>query len=87
LKYSIPDWQPIDCILAAWPLPEHEDVEPFKVTIPPEQVGFAKDNLRRCSAAERGRNLAGVDIQESNAQHAVGGPRNATRKSGGRPSR
>ena len=45
MKYSIPDWQPINCILAAWPLPEHQDVEPLKVTIPPEQIGFAKDNL------------------------------------------
>jgi hypothetical protein len=31
-KYSIPDWQPIDCILAAWPLPAHEDFEPLKIT-------------------------------------------------------
>ena len=45
MKYSILDWQPINCILAAWPLPEHQDVEPLKVTIPPEQIGFAKDNL------------------------------------------
>jgi hypothetical protein len=46
LKYSIPDWQPIDCQLATWPLPEHQDVEPLKnITIPPEQIGFAKDNL------------------------------------------
>ena len=62
LKYSILDWQPIDCILAAWSLLEHEDVEPLKVTIPPEQIGFAKDNLRRCSAQERGRKVVRANI-------------------------
>ena len=28
LKYSIPDWQPIDCILAAWPLPKTKMLSP-----------------------------------------------------------
>lgn len=32
-KYSTLDWQPIDCILEAWPLPKHQDVEPLKVII------------------------------------------------------
>ena len=50
LKYSISDWQPINCILVAWPLPEDQDVEPLKVTIPPKQIGFAKGNLQCCLA-------------------------------------
>ena len=87
LKYSVPDWQPIDCILAAWPLPEHEDVEPYKVTIPVEQIGFAKDNLRRCSTAERGNRVAGIGAGESSGQQGPRGNGGGRRKSGGRPSR
>jgi hypothetical protein len=87
LKYSVPDWQPIDCILAAWPLPEHEDVEPLKVTIPIEQIGFAKDNLRRCSTAERGNRVGGVDVEESSGQQGGRGHGTGRRKSGGRASR
>ena len=68
LKYSIPNWQPIDCILAIWPLPEHQIVEPLKVIIPPEQFGFAKDNLGRCSTIERGRRVVEVDAKDSSAQ-------------------
>ena len=87
LKYSIPDWQPIDCILAAWPLPEHQDVEPLKGTIPPEQIGFTKDNLRCCSTAERGRQVARADVGESSAQQGVHRHASGRRESGGRPSR
>jgi hypothetical protein len=87
LKYSVPDWQPIDCILAAWPLPEHEDVEPLKVTIPVEQIGFAKDNLRRCSTAERGKRMGGVDVGESSGEQGVRGHGSGRRKSRGRAAR
>jgi hypothetical protein len=87
LKYSVSDWQPINCILAAWPLPAHEDVEPLKVTIPAEQIGFAKDNLRRCSTAERGNRVGGLDAGESSGQQGVRGHGSGRRKSGGRTSR
>jgi hypothetical protein len=87
LKYSVADWQPINCILAAWPLPEHEDVEPLKVTIPVEQIGFAKDNLRRCSTAERGNRVGGVDAGESSVQQGVRGHGSGRRNFGGRISR
>ena len=73
MKYSIHDWQPTDCILAAWPLPEHEDVETLKVRIPVEQIGFAKDNLRCCLTAERGNKVAGVAVGKSSGQQGVRG--------------
>ena len=83
-KYSIPDWQPIDCILAAWPLPKHEDVEPLKVTNPPEQIGFAKDNLWRCSTQERGRRVVQADILQSSAQQGARGHARGKRPASGR---
>jgi hypothetical protein len=87
LKYSVSDWQPIDCILAAWPLPPQEDVEPLKVTIPAEQIGFAKDNLRRCSTAEQGNMEGGWDAGESSGQQGGRGHGTGRRKFGGRGSR
>ena len=71
LKYSINDLQPIDCILAAWPLPEHQDVEPLKVTISPYQIGFAKDNLCCCAAQEHGWRVVEADVPNSSG-HAIG---------------
>ena len=73
--------------MAAWPLPEHEDVEPLKVTIPVEQIGFAKDNLRRCITAEGGNRVGGVDAGESSVQQGVRGHGSGRRNSGGRVSR
>lgn len=61
-KYSTLDWQPIDCILVAWPLHAHEDIEPLKIMIPLEQIEFVKDNLRRCYAQERGRRAVEEDV-------------------------
>jgi hypothetical protein len=87
LKYSVSDWQPIDCILAVWPLPAHEDVEPLKVTIPTEQIGFAKDNLRRCSTAERGNREGGLNAAESSGQQGGRGHGSGRRKYRGRASR
>ena len=51
----IMDWQPIDCILAAWPLLEHEDIESLNIDIPLEQIGFSKNSLHCCYAQERGQ--------------------------------
>ena len=52
LEYSTPDWQPLDCILAAWP-PGPRDGKLARMTIPPNQIKFAKDNLHRCGLAEQ----------------------------------
>ena len=52
LKYSTPDWQPLDCILAAWPPGPRDRGKSPKITIPSNQVQYAKDNLRRCQLAE-----------------------------------
>ena len=68
LKYSIPDWQPIDYILAAWPLLAHEDLEPLKITIPLEEIEFAKDNLLHCFAQERGRRAVEEDVGGKSAR-------------------
>ena len=84
IKYSIYDWQPIDCILTAWPLPDDQDVESLKVTILLEQIGFAKDNLRRCSIAERGRRVAELDVVDSSAQQVAHGLATGRRPASGR---
>jgi hypothetical protein len=46
-----------------------------------------KDNLRRCTTAERGNIAVGVDIGESCGQQGVRGHGSGKRKSRGRPSR
>ena len=73
--------------MAVWPLLEHQDVEPLKVTIPSEQIAFAKDNIRRCSTAERGRSVVEVDVVDSSAQHGGHGHATGIRPASGRLSR
>ena len=62
-------------------------MEPLKVTIPAEQIGFAKDNLRRCSTIERGNREGGWDAGESSGQQGGRGHGSGRRKFGGRASR
>lgn len=52
LKYSSPDWQPLNCILATWPLGPCDYGKLPKITIPVNQVKFAKDNLQCCELAK-----------------------------------
>ena len=93
--YSIPDWQPIDYILAAWPLPAHEDLEPLKITIPLEQIEFAKDNLRRCSAQEHRQSrfegdVGGAIVRQGGRGRSSGGRGRTSERgpaSGGRGAR
>ena len=73
LKYFIPNWQPIGCILATWPLPEDEGFEPLKITISLEQIEFAQNNLHRCYAQEHGQRVIEEDVGVASARRGSHG--------------
>lgn len=52
MKYSILDWQTINCILAVWPLGPRDHGKSLKNTILGNKVNFAKDNLQRYELAK-----------------------------------
>jgi hypothetical protein len=52
MKFLILNCQPIDCILATWPLGPRDHGKLLKITIFWIKVSCAKDNLQRCELAK-----------------------------------
>ena len=87
LKYSIPDWQPIDCILAIWPIPKHQDVEPPKLLFHQSKLDLPKNYLSWFCTKNMDRGWLRWMFPNSSAQRGCCGYATDIRPTNGCPSR